>query len=86
MKIDFSNIQITGIEGEKIVVDVSKEIGNMLWCEARDIAIADLGHDIYHKKGVELTREQAQILKGYIEGNFKAILKRVLIPMLDEVG
>jgi len=84
MKIDFSRIEIEDIEGNKVVVDVSKELGNMMYLGAQDIAVADLGHDIYHEKEVEQTKEQAKWVRGYVEKGFKAILKRSLLPMLED--
>ena len=84
MKIDFSNIMIEDIEGNKVSVDVSKELGNMMYLGATDIAVADLGREIYHKKEVELTKEQAKFVRGYVDTKFKAILKRTLLPMLDD--
>ena len=85
MKIDFSKVQIKDIEGNTQAVDISKELGNMMYLGAKDIAVADLGHDIYHKKEVDLTKEQAQNVKVFVEQGFKAILKRELIPLLDSV-
>lgn len=83
MKIDFSKIMIEDIEGNEIAVDVSKQLGNMMYVNAQDIAVADLGREIYHKKEVELNEVQAKQIRPFVEGGFKAILKRVLLPMLD---
>ena len=84
MKIDFSSVQIKDIEGNAQSVDISKELGNMMYLNAQDIAVADLGHDIYHKGEVSLSREQAEVVKQYVEKCFKAIVKRELIPVLDK--
>lgn len=85
MKIDFSKIQIKDIEGNVQTADISKELGNMMYYGEQDIAVADLGHDIYHNGEVELTKEQAEKVKSYIEQGFKAIVKRELIPVLDSI-
>lgn len=85
MKIDFSKVQIKDIDGNVQSVDISKELGNMMYYGEQDIAVADLGHDIYHKGEVELTKEQAEKVKAYIEQGFKAIVKRELFPLLDSV-
>lgn len=85
MKIDFSKVQIKDIEGNAQRVDLSKELGNMMYLNAQDIAVADLGHDIYHKKEVDLTKEQAQTVRTFVEQGFKAIVKRELFPLLDSV-
>ena len=57
----------------------------MMYYGEQDIAVADLGHDIYHNGEVELTKEQAAIVKGYIDKGFKAIVKRVMMPVLDSI-
>lgn len=85
MKIDFSKVQIKDIEDQPMTVDISKELGNMMYLNAQDIAVADLGHDIYHKHEVELNKEQAQIVKSFVDQGFKAILKRSLLPLLDSI-
>lgn len=85
MRIDFSKVQIKDIEGNAQSVDISKELGNMMYLNAQDIAVADLGHDIYHKKEVELNKEQAQNVKVYVEKGFVAVVRRDLIPLLDSV-
>lgn len=83
MKIDFSKIEIEDIEGKKVAVDVSKELGNMMYLGADDIAVCDLGREIYHKKEVELTDAQAKQVRVYVCKGFRAVLKRVLLPLLD---
>ena len=85
MRIDFSKVQIKDIEGNVQSVDISKELGNMMYLNAQDIAVADLGHDIYHRKEVELTRDQAQAVKAFVDSGFKAVVKRELMPLLDSV-
>lgn len=84
-KIDFTKVQIKDIEGNVQSVDISKELGNMMYYGEQDIAVSDLGHDIYHKGEVELTPEQAEKVKAYVEQGFKAIVKRELIPLLDTI-
>ena len=82
MKIDFSKIEVRDVEGNVILLDVSKQLGNMMYLNAKDIAIADLGHDIYHKKEVELTDKQAKEVAEFVENGFKAFVKRELLPLL----
>ena len=85
MKIDFSQVPIRDIEGNVQRVDISKELGNMMYLQAQDIAVADLGHDIYHRKEVELSSDQAEVVKQYVDKGFRAIVKRELMPLLDSV-
>ena len=82
MKIDFSKIQVKDIEGKELTLDVSQQLGNMMYLNARDIAVADLGHEIYHKKEVELTDEQAEAVAEFVENGFKAFVKREILALL----
>lgn len=82
MKIDFSKIQVKDIEGNEVTLDVSQELGNMMYLNARDIAVADLGHEIYHKKEVELNDDQAKAVAEFVENGFKAFVKREILAML----
>ena len=82
MKIDFSKIQVKDIEGNEVTLDVSQELGNMMYLNARDIAVADLGHEIYHKKEIELNDDQAKAVAEFVENGFKAFVKREILAML----
>lgn len=83
MKIDFSKILVKDIEDNKMELDVSHELGNMLYLNAKDIAVADLGHEIYHKKEVELNDEQAKVVADFVNKSFKAFVKREILAMLQ---
>lgn len=83
MKVDFSQIKVKDIEGNESIVDISQDLGNMMYLNAKDIAVADLGHEIYHKKEVELTEEQAKAVAEYVNNGFKAFVKRELLPILQ---
>lgn len=82
MKIDFSKIQVKDIEGNEVSLDVSQQLGNMMYLNAQDIAVADLGHEIYHKKEVELNDDQAKAVAEFVENGFKAFVKREILAML----
>lgn len=82
MKIDFSKIKVKDIEGNESTVDISQDLGNMMYLNAKDIAVADLGHKIYHEKEVELTKEQAASVAEFVDGGFKAFVKREILPIL----
>lgn len=83
-QIDFSNIIIKDIEGNDVAVDISKDLGNAIYYGARDIAVADLGRNIYHQKKVEMNDEDVKVVRQYIEREFKAIVKVAVLPMLDD--
>lgn len=85
MKIDFSKIQMKDIEGNTFEGDISKELGNAMYFESIDIAVSDLGHEIYHNKEVEVTKEMAAEIRKFVDKGFKAIVKKALLPILDSV-
>lgn len=85
MKIDFSKIQMKDIEGNTFDGDISKDLGNAMYFESNDIAVSDLGYEIYHKKEVEVTKEMAPEVRKYVDKGFKAIVKRALFPILDSI-
>lgn len=69
-KIDFSNIQVTDIEGNKVPVDIRQMMGNMLYMQGVDIKECELGQAIYHQadnKPMELSDEQVAIVKRFAE-------------------
>ena len=82
MKIDFSKIQVKDIEGNTVTLDISSDLGNMMYLNAKDIAVADLGHKIYHDKEVELTADEAKAVAEFVEGGFKAFVKREVLALL----
>lgn len=85
MKVDFRKICMTDIEGKKTPRDFSKEIGNVIFATTKEIGELDLARDIYHKGEVELTKEQAQMVKGYVDANFLAFAKEAILPALEAV-
>lgn len=86
MKINFAKIQIADIEGNMVEADISKDLGNALYYEERDISLADLGREIYHNGEVEVTKETAPVIRKYVDEGFKAIVKRSLLPILDSIA
>ena len=85
MKIDFSKIKVKDIEGLEETIDISQDLGNMMYLNANDIAVADLGHEIYHKKEVDVDKDQAKVIAEYVEKGFKAFVKRELLPILRQL-
>ena len=57
-KVDFKNLRVQAtIEGDPIIVDTRKELGNLVWGAARDIAVSDFGKEIYFSDGpIEVAR------------------------------
>jgi len=85
MKIDFRKIGIKGIDGKVQPYDLSKELGNAIFQSTKDIGELDFARDIYHKGEVDVTKEQAQAIKDYINTQFKAFVKEAIFPALDVI-
>lgn len=69
-KIDFSNIQVTDIEGKKVPVDIRQMMGNLLYMQGNNITECELGQAIYHQEDdipMELSDEQVAIIKRFAE-------------------
>lgn len=85
MKVNFKKIGVKDIEGKIVERDFSKEIGNSIFSTTKDIGELDLARDIYHKGDVELTKEQAQMIREHVERNYLAWAKEALLPSLDSI-
>lgn len=78
---DFKNLKVQAtIEGDPIIVDTRKELGNLVWGAARDIAVSDFGKEIYFSDGpIEVSEETAKEILSIIDlSNASAPMKRAL--------
>lgn len=85
MKIDFKNIVIRDIEGNEENIDMSKELGKILYKFAISKEGLELAKDIYDNGEVELDKDAATSIKGVVSNGFLAIVQESVIPMLDEI-
>ena len=47
MKVDFSKVSINAtVEGDPVVIDLAKEVGNLVYGRTADIAVSDFGKKI----------------------------------------
>lgn len=81
MKIDFRKVNIKLIDDTETAIDLSYDLGNMLYMQGANINECELGHEIYHKGEVELNDKQVEIIKNYAN-NFKYIIKTAILDML----
>ena len=44
--VNFKEINVKNVEGEVEVVDVSKQIGNLLYTQGKDVAVCEAGQKI----------------------------------------
>ena len=85
MLIDFRNITIKNIEGEESTVDISKDLGNLLYNSAVSQEGLEISRELYHNGEMDVTKENVEVLKGIIAGNFLAVIQESLNPIFDNI-
>ena len=79
MRIDFREIEVTDIEGNKSTVDISKALGNAMYQKT-----AELAQNIYKNGEVELSPEQVKSVKKYTSTCFVAYVQMAVNKILLE--
>ena len=85
MKVDFSKVSINAtVEGDPEVIDLTKEVGNLVYGRTADIAVSDFGKKIYYsKEAIDVPRPMAESVKDIIMGSsFIAPLKNAMNELL----
>lgn len=76
MKVNFKNIPIQNLEGEVTNTDISKELAQIIYSDAKEIKDLDLALDIYKNGELELTEDQLNTVKKYLANYFKAFVQK----------
>ena len=84
MRIDFREIEVTDIEGNKSTVDISKALGNAMYQKTADLGELELAQNIYKNGEVELSPEQAKSVKKYTSTCFVAYVQMAVNKILLE--
>lgn len=66
-KVDFRKIGVKNIDGNVDTVDVSKQIGNLMYMQGQNIEECELGRAIYHDGEVELNQKQEDVVRRFIQ-------------------
>ncbi len=83
MEINFKNIKTQDIEGKEQMLDISKDLGNTIYGETMDIGELELARKIYLQGKVELTTEEVDIVKKFIEKYYKAFIKEAFYKIIN---
>ena len=68
-KVNFKQIIIKDIEGREQTADFSKQLGNQLYMQGRDIEECELGKRIYFADGeLELSEKECAIVRNAVQG------------------
>ena len=84
MKVDFRNLPVRDIEGNLCPRDIAKELGNMIYNETADLGELDLAQRIYREGCVDLTDEETQTVRRYIEKGYKAFVKKAFNEAINQ--
>ena len=75
--VNFKEIKVKNIEGEVEVIDFSKQIGNFLYTQGKDVAVCEAGQKIYHGEETDLTDEAKELVRSFAE-NVPFIFKQAI--------
>jgi hypothetical protein len=82
-KVNFREITIEDIRGEKVKADFQEVLGNQLYMQGRDIKECELGRKIYFAEGeIELTDDEAKIVREAVKG-WSYVARTAIEKMLD---
>ncbi len=82
MKIDLSKVKIEGIDGKEIIIDVAKELAQVIFANTQSIEEHSFSMELYRDPVVELTDDVKGIIEKYIDVYFKAYIKIAIKKML----
>ena len=84
--VDFSKVMVQHtFEGEKIAVDLRKQLGNKIHQTTGDIGFDDFARHIYFSEGeIEVPDEYIDPLKQVVKDNFLASVQRALNELLTK--
>ena len=80
--VNFKEINVKNVEGEIEVVDVSKQIGNLLYTQGKDVAVCEAGQKIYHGEDVELNDEAKELIRQ-AANNMPYIYRQSLLEVIE---
>lgn len=66
--VNFKEIKVKNIENEEEIMDFSKQIGNYLYTQGRDVAVCEAGQKIYHGDDVALEADAKELVRSYANG------------------
>lgn len=84
MKINFKQLMMTDLEGNKLPLDCSKQVANFIYSETQNLEDLILAQDIYKNGEVELTDEQIERIKDILKKGFKAFVQKAFEDTVNE--
>ena len=81
-KLNFKAVPTRDIEGNLEPRDISKELGNFIYHGCAQRGELDLAQRIYKEGEIEASEEEIEIVRKYINGGYKAFVKKAFEEML----
>lgn len=85
MKIDFRELKVKDLDGNELVYDVSKSLGNFIYRVTPDIGMFQLAQKMYNDGEVEIPdelKEQLVAIVSHPQCPFVAIIKQTILDKL----
>lgn len=92
-KVDLTQVKFLDIEGRETVIDIAKQIGNIMYMHGKDIFEHEFGSKVYHSAdklkdwngsephpdcSFEVTVEEEKVLNKYIAQQFSYVVQKAV--------
>lgn len=84
--VDFGKVMVQHtFEGEKIEIDIRKQLGNKIHQTTGDIGYDDFAKTIYFSEGeIEVPREYIEPLRNTLKEHYLVSVQRAIYELLDK--
>ena len=84
MKINFTKLNFTDLEGNIRSLDCSKQVANYIYAETQDIGDLLLAQEIYKGEDIEMTEENIEKIRLFLKKGFKAFVQKAFEDTLNK--
>lgn len=85
MKINFTKLIFTDLEGNTSTLDCSKQLANFIYSETQNLDDLMLAQDIYKLGEVELIDEQIEKIREVLRKGFKAFVQKAFEDTINNI-
>lgn len=83
-KVDLSKLIVSNVDGSKREHNLAKELSQYIYQTTQSIAELSFAMDLHKNPIVELTEENKEIIKKYVETGFLAFIKIAVNELFQE--
>lgn len=84
MKINFTKLSLTNLEGKEVQLNCAKELANYIYNETQDIGDLLLAQEIYKGEDIEMTEENIEKIRLFLKKGFKAFVQKAFEDTLNK--